>query len=376
MTIINKAADSHEIRPLTGIRGVAASLVVCLHFKGWVVLLPGLAATSLFTTGEGGLGVDLFFILSGFILSYVYNAGAAKLNLTGYGRFLWFRFARVYPVHLATLTCLGIMVLGARMHGIKMDGDYPWQDLPAQLTMTHVWPFVPHGLPAGTWNFPSWSISAEWFAYLFIFPITASLLHYHWGTARSIILAYSTLAIWLFIRPRLSLDFLTWSDLLQVSCEFFAGSMLFNLYLRRGSITLACQRYLSFIVLIIFVLFTINGHNGRDLSSAIILFFPPLILGLTSEESWVSQLLATPVALWLGKVSYALYMSHALTLKLLRVVLPKDHYANSPLFLRLLVLCTQISLILVVAAAFYYIVEVPARNYLRAHRPAWMNRPH
>jgi peptidoglycan/LPS O-acetylase OafA/YrhL len=91
----NRAADSHEIRPLTGIRGFAAWLVVLFHFyAGWVLLVPSLSWGESLAT-HGAIGVDLFFILSGFILSYVYRAGESKLGAAEYGRFLWLRLARI-----------------------------------------------------------------------------------------------------------------------------------------------------------------------------------------------------------------------------------------------------------------------------------------
>jgi peptidoglycan/LPS O-acetylase OafA/YrhL len=108
MSFANRAADSHEIRPLTGIRGLAAGLVVLFHFyPWWVQLLPSLRPCAALAS-RGWLGVDLFFMLSGFILSYVYSAGNTQLGFTEYRRFLWFRLARIYPNHLATL---GIMAL-------------------------------------------------------------------------------------------------------------------------------------------------------------------------------------------------------------------------------------------------------------------------
>jgi peptidoglycan/LPS O-acetylase OafA/YrhL len=69
--------------------------------------------------------------------------------------------------------------------------------------------------------------------------------------------------------------------------------------------------------------------------------------------------------LWLGRISYALYMSHGIAQKLLKVVLPAEHYVNSPFVVRVLLFSVNILLILLFAVALYYIVEIPSRRYLR-----------
>ena len=55
------ASDSHELRPLTGIRGFAAIAVVIFHYFGsWEILFPDLQLFTNFAS-QGWLGVDLFF---------------------------------------------------------------------------------------------------------------------------------------------------------------------------------------------------------------------------------------------------------------------------------------------------------------------------
>jgi hypothetical protein len=111
---------------------------------------------------KGYLGVETFFVLSGFILSHVYLEATGEKRFR-YGGFLWARLARVYPLHLVTL--FGMIGLGlvATAAGMSIDGSLTnWRDLPAHLTLTHAW-----GLAGSSaFNHPSWSISAEWAAYL------------------------------------------------------------------------------------------------------------------------------------------------------------------------------------------------------------------
>src|SRR6185437_5078025 len=86
---------------LTGLRGIAAIWVVLFH-----LFWPGIDPV----TRTGYLGVDIFFILSGFVLSHVYFCKEEFFTRSGYRRFLLTRLARIYPLHLATLIFLLIIV--------------------------------------------------------------------------------------------------------------------------------------------------------------------------------------------------------------------------------------------------------------------------
>ena len=367
MPAANRAADSHEIRPLTGIRGVAASLIVFLHFyPAWVLLLPELSVGSPIAV-RGSVGVDLFFILSGFILSYVYGAGERGFDLGGYRRFVWFRLARIYPNHLATLAVLVFLVVAAAARHVGLTGDYPFSGLPWQLTLTHAWPDA----RGGAWNYPSWSISAEWFAYLCVFPAVWRWLRWHWSAAASSLLGYAALALWLFAlynpapmaRP-----------LWQVSLEFTAGGMFFGAYRSRGPFTRACQQYASGLVLLIALLLWLYPLQDPNAPPLIVLLFPALLLGLTAETSWFARLLSSAPALWLGRVSYALYMSHGIAVKMLKILLPAERYAAASGPVRLAVLGGQLLVILLFAAGLYYGVEIPARNRMRQFATWWSSR--
>ena len=94
------AQDRGEIRALTGMRLFAAAWVVIFHFEFThgdllaKVLAPGFP----FVT-TGAMGVDLFFVLSGFVIAYTYldKLGPA-LRARAAGRFYWARVCRIWPV--------------------------------------------------------------------------------------------------------------------------------------------------------------------------------------------------------------------------------------------------------------------------------------
>lgn len=157
-----------EIKPLTSLRFLAAFWVLLYHFKDHL----GLNLGQWGFVAEGYLGVDLFFTLSGFILAHVYLQ-SLEGGRFGYGGFLKNRIARVYPMHLAALGAMVVLFVGASAMGAGVGAadSFKWSDLPAHLLMIHAW----GATPAVGWNFPSWSISAEWLAYL-LFPLIAALV--------------------------------------------------------------------------------------------------------------------------------------------------------------------------------------------------------
>ncbi len=356
-------ADSHELRPLTGVRALAAGAVVWYHFRApWEMLLPGLQIFG-DAPARGLFGVDLFFILSGFILAYVYRAGKRRPTAGEHARFLWLRFARIFPNHLATLAALALLLAGGGVLGLPIGGDYPLRELPFQLTLTHAWP----GIQAGGWNYPSWSISAEWFAYLAVFPLAGWLLRARLPGWVWLAAAYAVLGTYLaFSFPALRIP--GWA-LCQVTAEFLAGALLFGAYAASPALAAAAHRTAS-ATLLANLGAAIVLPDSPWANVLLILLFPWLLLGLTSERSWAGAFLSTRLLLWGGRVSYALYMSHALAQKVVKVALPAEWFAGAALPSRVAVTAAHLALILGMAAALYYLVEIPARNYLRR----WGNR--
>ncbi|HEY0257227.1 MAG TPA: hypothetical protein VGC39_07285, partial [Candidatus Methylacidiphilales bacterium] len=221
-------------------------------------------------------------------------------------------------------------------------------------------------LAGSVWNFPAWSISAEWFAYLAVFPLLTLILHRIQSSVPALLLGFGALAVWspIGIYAQAARDNLC---MVQVSLEFFAGGMFFCFFKLGGGMVRFCQRHAT----IFFVALIALLYCQQSLLSVMGVLFvlPVLLVGLTSEVSLVARLFATPFALWLGRVSYALYMTHGIALKVVKVILPNAHYVHSSLVLRGLVILADLGIVFFMAASLYYLVEIPARNYLRKIRP-------
>ncbi len=152
---------------MTGLRGVAALWVMAYHFFDHTGSHP-LVGTAFI--GRGYLGVDIFFLLSGFVLA-LSSAQAFQTAVTwrDYREFLLKRVARIYPAYfVATLILLG--KYSYNYSGTRIDFHAP--DLIANLVMVQAWGFGFSSLAGHTW-----SLSAELFAYL-IFPPLAFMAVY------------------------------------------------------------------------------------------------------------------------------------------------------------------------------------------------------
>ncbi|MCV0414614.1 MAG: acyltransferase [Brevundimonas sp.] len=356
MTPVQTPAD---LKPITALRFAAALWVAVYAF--WENLagvgLPGLVA-------KGYLGVELFFVLSGFILSHVYLAQAGEKRFS-YGRFLWARVARVYPLHIATLLGVGLLAGAAIVAGMSVDSNVlSWSSLPANLLMVHAWGLA----PAAGWNHPSWSISAEWFAYLcfpafaFVFwrlrdkPVVAVL-----GAAAFLAVLYYGFEQWAGFA--LTEATIRWGALRIVPC-FALGCALYLVY-RKAPLKAPGLSAAIFLALML-----VSAALG--LWDAItVLLAGGLILSLASLPNARAGWLASRPAVYLGEISYSVYMV-CVPWKLLAVNLAAKATDAPDKQLHVFVWLAIVALLPVVAAASYHLVEHPARRALRG----WAERRH
>ena len=236
---------------------------------------------------NGWMGVDVFFVLSGFVISYVYA------DRVEYRNYLVRRFARFYPVYiLTTLLALGIVTSLGKPPFSQL-GDF---DILMNIAMLQ-------GLYGGhtiSVNFVSWSVSAEFIIYL-IFPIIfwigAFLPANLFGVLTPIIL-YSAFG---------GLDWtgLGW-PVNKCLFLFSAGVMLFNYWVKNGS---SMPKWISGAAIISLVAilglpswarqFGINIHNAQMAVFAV----PIVAWGLTWHPKSALILLG-------GRISYSIYLFH------------------------------------------------------------------
>jgi peptidoglycan/LPS O-acetylase OafA/YrhL len=156
---VSKARD---LPTLTGLRGIAAFAVLFYHIRGGMAGFAPEGVTAVLARGY--LAVDLFFVLSGFILWWTYGAAFAEQGRAAIVPFIIRRFARIFPLHLAIMAAMIGFALLLTLSGRALGTQYPLAELPAHLVLVQNWGFT----DALSWNDPAWSISAEWAAYLLL----------------------------------------------------------------------------------------------------------------------------------------------------------------------------------------------------------------
>ncbi len=182
---------------LTPLRGIAALWVVVFHFSEIVTKFVSTQYSLLVT--KGYLMVDLFFILSGFIMTHVYRKKfQSGVSVKNFREFIVARFARVYPLHFFTLMILILLVALSGGWNIVQDP----KAISTNILLIHS--FGIHKI--FTWNVPSWSISAEWWAYM-VFPVIVVFIYRRKGLAMVflglfVVLAYLAIMFWI---PRVNI---------------------------------------------------------------------------------------------------------------------------------------------------------------------------
>jgi len=356
--------DGQHIRQLTGLRFFAAFWVVLFHY--WPKL--DVASTPMIVE-KGYLGVELFFILSGFILCHVYRTGV-ETERFNYGGFLWSRLARIYPLHLATLVGMGLLAAGAAAAGFAVDDHIlSWSALPANLFLVHAWGFA----DTAAWNHPSWSISAEWFAYL-TFPLFAwAALRLKRRPLTAVALAAGFLALLYAAFEQLAGFPLTratiaWGALRIVPC-FAYGCALHALWRARPARSFPAALAGAATAL---ALTLVSAASGAP-DALIVVGLGIVILFLARLAQTRSRLFTSAPIVYLGEISYSVYMicvpwmivSVNATAKLLQI-----NDERLPLAAWLIILFSVIPL----SAASYHLIEKPARERMKLLAEAWDSR--
>ena len=381
-----------EIKALSGLRIVAALWVVLFHFRPLLQMASPPLYDSLKPILDcGAQGVDLFFILSGFVLTWNYldrmgDTWSTRATL----HFLWLRLARVWPLYLVTMHLAALWII------VTLNvGDFPSPEgasLTAinylrQLFMVQLW-FQPF-FDFSSWDGPAWSISAEWLAYLLFGVLVLVIFRVERATrARGLLL----LAVAASLPPVILLvasggQFYTpWSWLPRIVLQFTAGALACAA-VRKMRPTDRGRRvagYLSvaLVAVIVGALYLFQAHplpTVRDDFGLVDVLFMPLVVALSIGAGTLPRLLSTRVLVYGGHVSFGLYMVHELVHNVWIWAMAQYRIPMVPSIQAKLIFVGLIVLAVALGVALFHFVEEPARKWMRRMvddpRPANADEP-
>lgn len=345
-----------DIRSHTSLRGIAAVLVVAFHYA--VPLRDVGFDVNRYTiaVARGYLLVDLFFILSGYILCHVYSH--RLVDIGSMALFFRARLARIYPLHLATLLLLvGCQVALPPLAGISVAFGKP-DTLWLNILDIHAWGMLTHY----DWNFPSWSISAEFAAYL-LFPVICIAMRFAPAITFGI-LAASVVARIIFVSltpPRYHFEQLAVLECLPM---FFLG---ISLYRSRASALRSSFVMTSALQLVALTGIVLAMHAGLN-DAALIFPFALLVYATQADTGAARGVLTSRPLVMLGEWSYSIYMIHIPVLFLLQLAWPgiavQPLGLSAPAATVSLVLASTIMTAMLGGLSFHYF-EKPIRDWLR-----------
>ena len=361
-TRTERGSSDRCLDALMGLRFLAAMRVVPYH---------GLNATDMPwllvpLVEHGPYAVALFFMLSGFVLAYVYGSTSFE-SWAAIRSFAVGRFARVYPLYLAVqLLALPIFLVAFVFTTSPSNAAIGTL---AVLSLIHAW----SPRTAEIWNAPTWSLSAEVFFYC-VFPFLMPLIRKRTITLGILAVAgLSFIPIVAVTGPQLapSIDAHDWSMILAYSPllrlpEFLLGACLGQFVvtgrLRPGSRVGDALSAAG-----------VAGFIGSAFLSApsdrlvMIAGLASLIVGLTGC-GWVTRACAWRPLVFLGQTSYALYLIHVPLIVYVGIVIERD----ADIYLKPFnfVLCMALVVVLAILAHLY--IERPTRNAIRRR---WGKQP-
>jgi peptidoglycan/LPS O-acetylase OafA/YrhL len=362
------------ISNLTPLRGIAALLVAVFHFEMAIVRFVPASTTMFFE--KSYLMVDLFFVMSGFIMLHVYGDNFKNaITKNSLREFLVARFARIYPLHFFALMLLVVLVII-----FSPAGTYPNMiEFPAAIP-TNIFllqSFYVHKIY--TWNIPSWSISSEWAAYL-LFPLLALFIAKK-RKLSVVVLVIFTVAAYLsimYLLPRknpmypsipVPHNVNTTYDygFLRGIAGFITGMLMYLLYRTKNIRNVFQKDILAFIS----ILLLIAALHFAISDGFTVILFAAIVLCFACNNGYVRKVCNNVVMQYLGLISYSIYLMQIFFQepfsKGLRLpnVIGFGRGKQNIAFGSGLMYCVIYLLLLVgISSLTYYFIEDPCRKFI------------
>ncbi|MBW3528128.1 acyltransferase [Shewanella sp. NKUCC05_KAH] len=288
---------------LDAFRGICAIAVVVfhMHLVGSITELQFFRGSSIF--------VDFFFVLSGFVLAHGY---AYKKNLK-FTSFMRSRFFRIYPLHIFMFLVIFTLELGKLIaykfggfifNNIPFTNSFAINEIIPNLLLIQSWSSYTDPL---SFNYPSWSISIEFYMYALFFCSIIAFNNYK-------VIAWAITSIIAFSLIYSQSSLITSEVLRGVSC-FFGGAFTYWLFLQTVTtfkLSVIVGTCLELLLLSMIIFAVQSQFNHRSSISSVL--FMITVFFFAFEFGAISRLLRAKCFQLLGKLSYSIYMTHTAVL--------------------------------------------------------------
>ena len=375
--------QSSYITNFTVLRGIGSLLVAFAHYQLFFAssLNPG---TSL-SMHQFYLAVDSFFIMSGFIMMYVYaDKFKNGIRFPAFKDFMIARFGRIYPLHFFTLLVFVVIYAISRGHFSIVSNNGNEAANPHAI-LTHI--LLLQSFPIHhiyTWNIPSWSLSAEWWPY-FTLPVIAWCYHAQKKKLVAALLIIIPLAYGsiMYLLPKINiyeigrpaghdLDTTFQYGFLRGMAGFFSGTLAYILF-KEERIRKLFKSDFIYIALLAVTL----GALYKDVNDLVcITLIAAFILCAAANTQKISQWSNNRVLQFLGDISYSVYMNHLLVIFLFKKIMTEAGVINNqgfrcPVYLQALWCLSFFAVVMGMSILTYYGIEVKFRKLINerwAHR--------
>ncbi|OUD14085.1 acyltransferase family protein [Thioflexithrix psekupsensis] len=361
---------------LDAMRGIAAIIIVLSHWVHFVFIgekkvIPFDKTTfplydilkPFYLTGT--LGVNFFFLLSGFVFFWLYQKQISERNID-FKTFSIKRIARLYPLHLATLLLVVVLqLIYSQQYGFYfVYSHFDGYHFVLNLLFIQKW-----GLDNGfSFNGPAWAISVLVFLYLLFFILA------YWRKATFLIcLLISMIAAILLVAD--SSEYLNRYLLRGISGFFFGGCIFYvAVYLSPHAEKIRLGFYAATLILWGATLFSFYGADltvyikqlgfiGKLFLEGYVhyLLFPISLLSLIFLEMQRGILLKKMA--WLGDISYSLFLLH-FPLQLMVAILVGYGILDKTLFLNVGFFIGFFAVLIALSYLTYVKFERPMQSYL------------
>lgn len=252
--------------------------------------------------------VSFFFVLSGFVLTHAYGR-SMQFN---FRKFFITRTFRLLPLHLFMLAIFIVLECGRYMavqkgmafNNAPFSGKFSPAEILPNALLLQSWTHLTNPL---SFNFPSWSISIEYYTYM----IFAAILSIAYGVRIGVWVVIVLVTLLLMYAGN---TFFTLESLRGLA-YFFTGCLAYTLYLKLphpGPTKTWVLTALEGVAVAAALVFVVNDFAGKSLVASPL--FGVIVVIFAFDTGAISRLLAGRFFRFLGKLSYSIYLTHAAVL--------------------------------------------------------------